>query len=927
MRLQVIWVVAASSLACAPPSGPRVDSSSSALHWVFPGTPATARYHHTATVLPEGDLLLVGGRRTTLGLPTTAIVSSRSVRSGPLLLRGRADHATIALDDGTILVVGGISNSLVMEVERLDLTGNVSLSAGSIQDGRIFPTANRLRDGRVLLTSGWTGFSYVQGAEIYDPRTSNWKSAGVLRLSRAASASVLLQDGRVLITGGGEGAGRVAATCEIFDPATGTFEFVAPLNRGRYEHSATVLFDGRVLVAGGEVGDGTSTIADAELYDPELNEWTPVASLHEPRAFHSATLLPTGQVLVAGGYASEIRGAARATVELFDPETETWSIAQPLLRPRKMHTATLLPGGDVVFVGGEIDAGAAEDEMEVESPGPDRWKTLSPLAPRAGCTATTLETGVLLVGGRTSSGPSARVELLTAEGLRPLPSLSTARAGHTATQLASGELMVLGGEDSSGPLSSGELLDAPLAAWRTGPTLMLPRVHHRATLTRDGRVLVTGGSPTELSAELVDLRGSAPAAPLHAARREHTATLLRDGSVLVTGGLGATEPQSSTERLAADGSAWELAAKLSTQRAGHTATLLRDGRVLVAGGSVDGSAEVYDPALDQFTATGPMSQPRRGHVAKLLVSGRVLVVGGGAPQTPSTAEVYDPATNAWYPASQVPDGSPEVVGTLPNGTTVFVGSGSVAQAYEAGPPPEPRWPPTLTPQRPLRAIPGQTLTLEGKNLLARSEGSSGGHLSSSSDVAIVVLTHRDSGDTRWLATHYARGALIVTLPATSHRGWHSLSVIVNGIPGPTVPLLVMPDAGLVCGTDAECSSGHCVDGICCDRPCEGVCETCKAASGAIAEGVCSPRAAGTTCKAAASACDLDDRCDGQTGLCVERLAEEGLACEGGGVCRGGTCAPPPESPPKPGCGCSSPTALAPLWLLGLLGLRTRRRWR
>ena len=61
----------------------------------------------------------------------------------------------------------------------------------------------------------------------------------------------------------------------------------------------------------------------------------------------------------------------------------------------------------------------------------------------------------------------------------------------------------------------------------------------------------------------------------------------------------------------------------------HTATLLADGRVLVAGdNSVTIDAEVYDPATDSWTATGPMIQPRQGHFATLLQDGRVLVAGG-----------------------------------------------------------------------------------------------------------------------------------------------------------------------------------------------------------------------------------------------------------------------------------------------------------
>jgi N-acetylneuraminic acid mutarotase len=100
--------------------------------------------------------------------------------------------------------------------------------------------------------------------------------------------------------------------------------------------------------------------------------------------------------------------------------------------------------------------------------------------------------------------------------------------------------------------------------------------------------------------------------------------------------------------------------------------LLNDGRVLVAGGfnyasdanpplhTLD-SAEVYDPASNAWTTTGSLQHDRANATVSLLQDGRVLVAGGQGRPTPTseiddaplaTAEVYDPASEAW---SAVPD--------------------------------------------------------------------------------------------------------------------------------------------------------------------------------------------------------------------------------------------------------------------------------
>ncbi len=255
-------------------------------------------------------------------------------------------------------------------------------------------------------------------------------------------------------------------------------------------------------------------------------------------------------------------------------------------------------------------------------------------------------------------------------------SLSTARSSLTATRLFGGKVLVAGGSDGGGQVSSAELFDPDTGTWGSTGGLATARSSHTATLlsgppfqcgSNCGKVVVVGGLGAGgrlASAEVYNPAAGTWSATgsLATARSGHTATLLSNGRILVTGGTDAAgQPLASAEVYNPAAGTWSATGSLATARSGHTATILSDGRVLVAGGTGPGgtplaSAEVYDPPTGNWSPTGSLSTARSFHTATALgdeISGtsdrRVLVAGGTGPSGTilASTEIYDPQTGTW----------------------------------------------------------------------------------------------------------------------------------------------------------------------------------------------------------------------------------------------------------------------------------------
>ena len=199
-----------------------------------------------------------------------------------------------------------------------------------------------LEDGRVLVVGGKEkSYGSIGSAEIFDPKTASWLSAGNTLTPRGEGhTATLLSNGKVLITGG---SGNNSS--ELYDPSQNSWSYTGNMNQPRKWASANLLEDGRILVAGGDDSSktGSTKLNSSEIYNPSKEIWIPTYPMNYAHSGHSTTFINEKLLLVG-----------KDDAELFDPSSETWSPAGKPVRARTTgSTATTMSNGKILITGGE----------------------------------------------------------------------------------------------------------------------------------------------------------------------------------------------------------------------------------------------------------------------------------------------------------------------------------------------------------------------------------------------------------------------------------------------------------------------------------------------------------------------------------------------------------------------------------------------
>jgi hypothetical protein len=351
------------SSAVAPSPSPSPEASRGSGSWILTGRmkitagPAVDGVDAlTATLLANGQVLAVAGS-SQLYDPSTG----QWTQTGTTHTFHGAGHSATLLPDGKVLVAGGgqlgLGRPPQSAAELYDPATGTWSETGSMLAPRKYHSATVLLDGKVLVAGG-SGAS--NEAELYDPDTGIWTSTGNMSITRRVPSATLLPDGKVLLIDGPSSDATDLHAAELYDPRVGTWAPATSFAGAGGCRIAASLLDGDVLVVCAEP-NGVRT--SAELYDPGSGTWVTVEAppaeccVGEAGPLGSIVRLSDGRVLwkdlVDPG-------------ELFDPATGTWGSAGGPTYPvdpswnlpytvtdegngYKADTLTLLPDGRVLM--------------------------------------------------------------------------------------------------------------------------------------------------------------------------------------------------------------------------------------------------------------------------------------------------------------------------------------------------------------------------------------------------------------------------------------------------------------------------------------------------------------------------------------------------------------------------------------------------
>ncbi len=320
-------------------------------------------------------------------------------------------------------------------------------------------------------------------------------------------------------------------------------------------------------------------------------------------------------------------------------------VTRMMSTPRAVHRATVLEDGTVLFTGGCTLPGCGGFERarasEIYDPPTSRFRSgPSMTAPRAGHSATLLADGrVLLIGGYPGEGlpavSSAEVFDPAEGSFRSVGRLSVGRADHTASLLPDGRVLVAGGTDGAGEvLASTEIFDPGTDRFAPGRPLSGARAAHVAVVTDGGLLLIGGTSDLDVAVDTTDVLrrdGWSPGPVLQQARVKHGAAVLPDGTVLVVGGASSSEGRdrlASTELVTLDPARSRPGPALSEPqyKLDGAVTTLADGRVVIAGGR---RVDVFDPGTGEMSVLDGAPVPRRSFLSVSAVAASTVLVAGG----------------------------------------------------------------------------------------------------------------------------------------------------------------------------------------------------------------------------------------------------------------------------------------------------------
>ena len=455
--------------------------------------------------------------------------------------------------------------------------------------------------------------------------------------------------------------------------AAGDWRALRDVPTPRQQVGAAVV-DGTIWIAGGLAGEEVSR--KVEGYDAAINTWKAGPELPVP-LHHVSAVAYKGELVVIGGWAPEGGDlSANTSSKVFALRDGKWKALPPLKRARAAAAAAVV-GDLIVVTGGQADGELVADTEVFDGTSWKRGKALP--APREHLAAAGDGRYAYVVGGRELGADknSDRLDRYdpAADRWERLPDMPTARGG-LAAAMVEGNLVTVGGEQTTGVDAKTEVYDPRTRRWTEAPDLGTGR-HGLAAVAVGTSLYALAGAdkPTHAtavgSAEL--LRFERAAAPQDTAgaggswralrdapsKRQQVAAAALHGTVWVIGGLAGEAASKKVEGFDAAINTWKQGPPLPVALHHATAVAFRDELVVIGGWSPKGgdlsaivSDKVYALRDGKWVTLAPLEHARAA-AAAAVVGDRLVVTGGqaGGKLVPST-EVFD--GKQWSEAADLP---------------------------------------------------------------------------------------------------------------------------------------------------------------------------------------------------------------------------------------------------------------------------------
>ena len=288
------------------------------------------RAEHSAVLLKDGRVLVTGGRDENYAPAFTSEIFDSESGTWEMyedMSRQRHKHISIVQPDGSVILIAGSGPSRSLaDVELMDPINDRLEVLSPTLEQHADHAAISLDDGRILVSGGVQLLDEIVtsvGAEIYDVKTDVWTKTSLQSRRTSAHTLTLLQDGKVIQVGGfsrGSSDNRV----ELYNPITDEWLEGPVMNKARMLHTTSLLDDGRVIAVGGTSRAGN--MVESEIYNPETQMWIQSGNMVEARASHTATILSDGKILVVGG-----TNTNSGICEIYDSKTGSWTSSKPAI--------------------------------------------------------------------------------------------------------------------------------------------------------------------------------------------------------------------------------------------------------------------------------------------------------------------------------------------------------------------------------------------------------------------------------------------------------------------------------------------------------------------------------------------------------------------------------------------------------------------